>query len=97
MGRKLVWPNLYGSEAVQHMLKNGLKTQKMDFSLIMLDSLTAIKVEPDQCPWHQSTLLIQGPSHKNFTIEETRRDEYSFYFKSIATYALKKVEVIIYS
>ena len=25
------------------------------------------------------------------------RAEYSFYFKSIATYALKKVEVIIYS
>jgi hypothetical protein len=36
---------VYGREAVRHMLKNGLKTQKMHFLPVfelMLDSLTAI-------------------------------------------------------
>ena len=33
----------------------------------MSDSLTAIKVEPNQCPLHQSILLTQGPIHKIFT------------------------------
>ena len=27
----------------------------------MSDSLTTLKVEPDQCPLHQSILLTQGP------------------------------------
>ena len=31
MRRALMWLNLYGREAVQHNLKNGLKTQKMHF------------------------------------------------------------------
>jgi hypothetical protein len=29
MQRALVWLNLYGCEAVQHKLKNSIKTQKM--------------------------------------------------------------------
>jgi hypothetical protein len=33
----------------------------------MLDSLTAIKIEPHQCPLHQSILLMQGPIHEIFT------------------------------
>ena len=60
-----MWLNLYGREAVRHKLKNGLKTQKIHFLpviYLMLDSLTAIKVEP-----HQSIQLIQGPIHENFT------------------------------
>ena len=31
MRRALIWLNLCGREAVQHKLKNGLKTQKMHF------------------------------------------------------------------
>ena len=45
MGRALMWLNLYGCEAVQHELKNGLKTQKMHFLPVfelMFDSLMAI-------------------------------------------------------
>ena len=52
-----MWLNLYGSEAVQHKLKKGLKTQKMHFLPVielMSDSLTAIKVEPHQCPSHEA-------------------------------------------
>ena len=43
--RALMWLNLYGREAVRHMLKNGLKTQKMHFLPVlglMSESLTAI-------------------------------------------------------
>ena len=54
MGRTLMRLNLFGSQAVQHKLKNGLKTQKMNFLPVFelmsdspetkksLDSLTAI-------------------------------------------------------
>jgi hypothetical protein len=40
-----MWLNLYGREAVQHKLKNGLKTQKLHFLPVfelMSDSLMAI-------------------------------------------------------
>ena len=63
MQRAIMWLNLYGCEAVQHKLKNGLKTQKMHFLPVielMPDSLMTIKVEPYQCPLHQSILLTQG-------------------------------------
>jgi len=33
---------------------------------LMSDSLTATKVETNQCPSHQSILLTQGPIHENF-------------------------------
>ena len=32
---------------------------------LMSDSLTATKVETNQCPLHQSILLTQGPIHEN--------------------------------
>ena len=47
-----------------------LKTQKMHFLPVfehMSDSLMAIKVEPHQCPSHQSVLLIKGPIHEIFS------------------------------
>ena len=54
----------------QLILGKGLKTQNMHCLPVielMSDSLTAIKVEPHQCPSHQSILLIQGPIHEIFT------------------------------
>ena len=69
MWRKLVWLNLYGCETVWHKLKN---RQKMHFWCfwgvfeLMSDSLTATKVETNQCPSHQSILLTQGPIHEIF-------------------------------
>ena len=51
------------------LLKNGLKTQKIHFLPVlelMLDSLTTIQVEPDQCPSHQSILLTQEPIQEIF-------------------------------
>ena len=70
MRRALILLNPYGREAGRHKLKNGLKTQKMHFLPVielMPDSLMTIKVEPYQCPLHQSILLTQGPIHKIFT------------------------------
>ena len=64
-----MWLNLYGREAARHKVKNGLKTQKMHFLPVlelMSDSLTAIKFEPDQCPLHQSILLIHEIFTKKF-------------------------------
>ena len=64
MRRALVWLNLCGREAVRHKLINCQKTQKMHFQPVlelMSVSLTAIQVEPHQCPSHQSILLTQGP------------------------------------
>ena len=64
-----MWLNLYGREAVRHMLKNGLKTRKMHFLPVlglMSDSLTAIKVKPHRCPSQQSILLTQRPIQKFF-------------------------------
>jgi hypothetical protein len=61
--------NLYGCEAVRHKVKNSLKTQKTHFLPVfelMSDSLMTILVEPNQCPWHQSILLTQGPIHEIF-------------------------------
>ena len=69
MQRALVCLNFCGSEAVWHKLKNTLKTPKMHFLPVfelMSDSLTATKVETNQCPSHQSILLTQGPIHENF-------------------------------
>ena len=69
MRRALILLNLYGREAVQHMLQNRQKTQKMHFLPVFelaLASLTAIWVEQNQCPLHQSILLTQGPSHEIF-------------------------------
>ena len=68
MWRALIWLNLYSGEAVRHKLKKGRKTLKMHFLPVLeLHSLTAILVEPYQCPSHQSILLIQGPIHEIFT------------------------------
>ena len=70
MRRALMFLNLYDHEAVRHKLKNGLKTPKNAFFFtvfeLMSDSFMAM-VEPDQCPLHQSILLIQGPIHEIFT------------------------------
>ena len=69
MRRALVCLNFCGCEAVWHKLKNTLKTPKMHFLPVfelMSDSLTATKVETNQCPSHQSILLTQGPIHENF-------------------------------
>ena len=69
MQRALILLNPCGREAGQHKLKNGLKTQKMHFLPVFeltLASLTAIWIEQNQCPLHQSILLIQGPICKNF-------------------------------
>ena len=69
MQRALVCLNFWGCEAVWHKLKNTLKTPKMHFLPVfelMSDSLTATKVETNQCPSHQSILLTQGPIHENF-------------------------------
>ena len=69
MQRALVVLNLCGCEAVWYKLKNTLKTPKMHFLPVfelMSDSLTATKVETNQCPLHQSILLTQGPNHENF-------------------------------
>ena len=65
-----MWLNLNGCQAVQQKLKNSLKTPKMHFLPVfelMSDSLTTIKVEPHQCPSHQSFLLTQGPIHEIFS------------------------------
>ena len=70
MRRALVWLNLYSCEAVQQKLKNTLKTPKMHFLPVfelMSDSLTATKVETNQCPSHQSIILTQGPIQQVFT------------------------------
>ena len=67
MRRALIWLNPYGHGAVRHKLKNCLKTQKMHFLPVfelMSDSLTAIWVEPNQCPSHHSILRTQGPIHE---------------------------------
>ena len=67
MRRALILLNLHGHEAVRHKLKNGLKTPKMHFLTVfelMSDSLTAMLVEQNQCPLHQSILLSQGPIHE---------------------------------
>ena len=59
----------YSCEVVQQKLKNSLKTPKMHFLPVfelMSGSLTATKVETNQCPLHQSILLTQGPIHENF-------------------------------
>ena len=64
MQRALILLNPCGSEACRHKLKNGLKTQKMNFLPVFeltLASLTAIWVEQSQCPLHQLILLTQGP------------------------------------
>ena len=64
MQRALILLNPCGREAGRHKLKNGLKTQKMHFLPVFeltLASLTAIWVEQNQCPSHQSILLTQGP------------------------------------
>ena len=69
MRRALIYLNLYGCEAVRHKGKNSLKTQILHFLpvfALMSDSLTAIKVEINQCPLHQSILLTQGPIHEIF-------------------------------
>jgi hypothetical protein len=48
----------------------------------MLESLTAIKVKPHQCPSHHSILLTQGPIHKIFTknIENWKFEETQFFW-----------------
>ena len=54
---------VYCCEAVWYKGKNSLKTQKMHFLPVFeltLASLTAIRVEQNQCPSHQSILLTQG-------------------------------------
>ena len=69
MRRALILLNIYGREAVQHKLKKGRKTLKMHFLPVLeliSDSLTAIQVEPNQCPSHQSILLTQGPIQEIF-------------------------------
>ena len=70
MQRALILLNPCGREAGRHKLKNGLKTQKMHFLPVFeltLASLTAIWVEQNQCPSHQSFLLTQGPIHEILT------------------------------
>ena len=60
MQRALILLNPCGREAGRHKLKNGLKTQNMHFLPVFeltLASLTAIWVEQNQCPLHQSILL----------------------------------------
>ena len=67
MRRALILLNPFGRKAGQHKLKNGLKTQKMHFLPVFeltSASLTAIWVEQNQCPLHQSILLTQGPIHE---------------------------------
>ena len=69
MQRALILLNPCGREAGRHKLKNGLKTQKMHFLPVFeltSDSLTATKVETNQCPSHQSILQTQGPIHEIF-------------------------------
>ena len=60
MRRTLMWPNIYGHEAVQHKLKNSQKTQSVEFSQKMLrigdfEKLSFIK----------SAILIFIPKEKN--------------------------------
>ena len=84
-----MWLYLYGREAVQHMLQNGLKTQKMQFLPVlehMLDRLMAIKVEPHQCSSHHSILLAQGPIHEIFG----RVEKLSFFESAILIFFSKK-------
>ena len=67
MRRALIWLNLCGREAVRHKLKNRPKMHFFCFLAIfelISDSLTAISVEQNQCPSHQSILLTQGPIHE---------------------------------
>ena len=69
MQRALILLNPCGREAGRHKLKNGLKTQKMHFLPVFeltLASLTAIWVEQNQCPLHQSILPTQGLIHEIF-------------------------------
>ena len=66
MQRALILLNPCGREAGRHKLKNGLKTQKMHFLPVFeltLASLTAIWVEQNQCPLHQSILRFLGFDH----------------------------------
>ena len=66
MQRALILRNPCGREAGQHKLKNGLKMHLLPVFELTLASLTAIWVEQNQCPLHQSVLLTQGPIHENF-------------------------------
>ena len=64
MQRALILLNLYGREAVRNKLKNRQKMHFLCFLAVfelISDSLTAISVEQNQCPSHQSILLTQGP------------------------------------
>ena len=87
-----MWLNLYVCQAVRHKLKNGLKTQKMHFLPVielMSDSLPAIKIEPHQCPLHQSILLIQ----KN--IENWRFWKTQFFESAILIFFFKKKKKLL--
>ena len=69
MWMALILVNLYSREAVLHKCQNSLKTPKMHFLPVFeltLASLTAIWVEQNQCPLHQSILLTQGLIHEIF-------------------------------
>ena len=80
-----MWLNLYGHQGVRCKLKKGVKTQKMHFYPffeLISNSLTTIKVEPHQCPLHQSILLTQGPIHEIFekNIENWRNWKTQFFW-----------------
>ena len=68
MRRALVWLNLYGCEAVRHMLKNSLKTQKTHFLPVfelMSDStpLHALRTTSDQIFEQAFILQTQDPNY----------------------------------
>ena len=98
----LVWPNLYGHEAVRHKPKNRQKMHFLCFQAIfelMSDSLTAVQVVPHQCPLHQSILLTKGPIHEIFAknIENWRSWKMSFFLVSHFDFFFKKKNVASFS
>ena len=76
--RTLTLLNLYGCQAVQSKLKKVVKIHFLcfyPFFELMLDSLTAIKVEPHHCPSHHFILLTLGPIHEIFAKKKLRIGE----------------------
>ena len=101
MQRALMQLNLYGHEDVLRKCKNSLKTQKMHILPVldlMSDSLTAIQVEPYQCPLHQSILLTQGPIHEILAVIAQLLgvvEKLSFFESAILKFFLQKKKKIL--
>ena len=62
----LIWTGCLFSLRWSKKNQNGRLMHFLPVFELMLDSLTTIEVEPNQCPSHQLILLTQGPIHEFF-------------------------------